>query len=116
MPGTTNPLSEAAKRIVAVAEGDVGPSGDYKMTDTCTDGLLLRSLEALEAAVLVCGRSVSGKRQQRYFCWLVRDALGKQIVLEDAVALGTGDRLLKAAKKVRVADLAPRRPFITYIM
>ena len=60
LPGTTSPLLESAKRIVAVSAGDVEPSGDYKMTDNCTDGLLLRALEALEAAVLACGRPISG--------------------------------------------------------
>ena len=76
------------------------------MTDFCTDGLLLRALEALEAAVLACGRPVSGNRQKRYLTWLVRDALGVQKAVGDAVAFSTGDRLVKAAKKVRVADLA----------
>ena len=52
------------------------------------------------------GRVVSGKQVDRYFCWLVRDLLGKQTVIDSKKAGAAGDRLVKRAKAVRAEDAA----------
>ena len=97
-------LQQLAARIVGVIEGDVGPSGGDGLVASLTDGVLVRALQALEAALGTSGRVVASRRLQRYLTWLVRDALGVQKAVEGGVAQSTGARLLKQAQKVRAAD------------
>ena len=112
MQGLKNALLQIATRIVQVTDVDVGPSGDDGLVESLTDGLFTHALEALEAAIAACGRAVAQRRQQRYFTWLVRDALGTQKAVEGSVAEKTGARLLKHANKVRAAGGGtPSKPY-----
>ena len=74
------------------------------MGEKLTHGLLLRALEALEAGLHADGRDIKGRPVDRYLACVVRDLLGKQTVLDAKAAWSLGDRLYKAAIKVRADD------------
>ena len=111
LPDLSTPLLEAATRIVNVTDGDVGPLGADKLVEGLTEAVLVHALEALEAAVRASGRSISGRRQQAYFTWLIRDALGVPTAVASKAAQGAGDRMLKAALKVRAAGGGTPKPY-----
>ena len=104
LPDPPNPFIPAATRIVAVIEGDVGPSGEGALAESGTDGLLMRADDALDEAIRACGRHVIARRKQRYMTWLVRDILGVQKEVKGEFAEETGARLLQHAGRVRTAD------------
>ena len=51
LPVRPNPLKDLAMRIVSVIEGDAGPSGIDGLVDELTNGVLIRLLDAFDAAV-----------------------------------------------------------------
>ena len=111
LPDLSASLLLAATRIVGVIDGDVGPSGADKLVQGLTEAVLVHALEALEAAVRASGRTISGRRQQAYLTWLIRDALGVQTAVASKAAQGAGDRMLKAALKVRAAGGGTPKPY-----
>ena len=107
LPGGAGTLFELAVRIVGVVEGDVGLSGAPGVADSLNDGLLVRALDAFEPVVSAYGRHLTLRRQQCFFTWMVRDALGVQKEVDGSTrgpAETAGARLLKQARKVRAAD------------
>ena len=104
--GAAETLRKRAESFLPYPNGKFSPTGGRRLLEVITDEGLVVATDAVAAMAAAQKPPPAGNVLLRLLAWVVADARGATVAMENKLALTVGKRLDRQAQKVRIAIAA----------